>query len=233
MPVSALYLIPTPLSTEAAYPFPHSIGIIPEIAVFFVENVRTARRFISALQLNLPIDQLDFRVIDKDTKTGDLQELTAQLPTGRPIAYLSEAGCPGVADPGALLVKWAHEQGIQVVPLPGPSSIILALMASGLNGQHFTFHGYLPIDKADQQKVIRHLEVSSRKEHSTHIFIETPFRNEKLLEQLLATLSPDTRLCVACALQSPQELIISRKVRNWGNPPTLPPKQPAVFLFQA
>lgn len=233
MPASALYLIPTPLASESGYPFPGNTGIIPEIAVFFVENVRTARRFISQLKLGLNIDQLDFRVLDKDTLPDDLHKLTQSLPDGKAIAYLSEAGCPGVADPGALLVRWAHEQGVRVVPMVGPSSILLALMASGLNGQQFTFHGYLPIDRSDQQKLLRQLEVSSRKDHSTQIFIETPFRNEKLLEQLISILSLETRLCVAAALQSPQEIIICRKIKHWQQVPALPPKQPAVFLFQA
>ena len=174
-----------------------------------------------------------FEVLDKDTKVESLAKLLEPIGEGKNIGLLSESGCPGVADPGALAVQFAHEHQITVVPLVGPSSILLALMASGLNGQRFAFHGYLPIDSKEAVVAIKNLERESREKNQTQIFIETPYRNSALMGHLIKSLRPDTRLCIAVDLTSTREKIICKEVLRWKAEPVSLEKVPTVFLFLA
>lgn len=204
---------------------------IKHIRFFCVENVRTARRFLSSLKIYPSIDELTFFELDKKTPTEKIAELLRPLSEGNDIGLISESGIPAVADPGSLAVVYAHDHGFAVTVLPGPSSIMLALAASGLNGQQFGFHGYLPIDEKDCILTIKALEKESRSKNQTQIFIETPFRNNRLLNILLKNLSANARLCVAVDLTGPEEKVISKTVKSW--PSTELPKMPAIFLFQA
>jgi 16S rRNA (cytidine1402-2'-O)-methyltransferase len=219
-----LYAIPTPLggSPAEALPAP-ALAAIRTLKDFVVENAKSARAFLGAL--GMPVRELSIDVI------GEAPDPLAPLRAGRPLGLLSEAGCPAIADPGAALVEAAHREGFRVVPLVGPSSIVLALMASGLEGQRFAFCGYLPREDAERKRRIRELEQRSKRERETEIFIETPYRNEALLGALLETCRPETRLCVAADLTLPGETVVSRRVRDWRS--TAIGKRPAVFLLLA
>ena len=229
-----LYLIPTVLSEGQADTLPPRLKeIINHLEYFLVENERTARRFISSLDLGLVISELEFRKIDKNSSDAEVEQALQKVLNGKDAGIMSEAGCPGIADPGSRLVSLAHEKNIDVVPLVGPSSIFLALMASGFNGQNFTFHGYLPIDSRKRADAIRNIEKQSMKDTSTHIFIETPYRNKQLVQAILSVCRSSTRLCIARDLTGPQEWIRSAPVGNWkGKLPELH-KIPAVFLLSA
>ena len=202
-----IYLIPSPLSSAAwEDSLPGRIReVCNELSYFFAENLRTSRRFLSKLKLDRPIDQLRFEEVSKKTSFEEILELLQPVLSGTDAGMLSEAGCPGVADPGADLVQAAHQLGIKVVPLVGPSSFLLALMASGLNGQAFTFHGYLPLDKVERQRKIRELDKEARQKECTQLFMETPYRNQKLFEELLKTCQQDTQLCIARDLTGERE----------------------------
>ena len=218
-----LYAIPTPLggAPREALPAP-AIEKILQLKDFAVENAKSARAFLG--ELGMPVRDLSILEIEKE------QDLLQPLREGRPMGLLSEAGCPAIADPGASVAEAAHREGFKVVPLVGPSSIVLALMASGLEGQRFAFAGYLPREPLERKKRIQDLEKRSQREGETEIFIETPYRSDALLAALLDTLSPETRLCVAADLTLPSESIESRTVRQWrGRKPI--GKRPAVFLF--
>lgn len=229
-----LYLIPTPLAagTAEAVLTPPIADVIARTDVFFVEELRTARRFISGLRTGRVIDETTFHELHKDTPEADTKrQLTDLLARGRDAGVLSEAGCPGVADPGAVAVRLAHQLGVRVEPLVGPSSILLALMASGLSGQSFVFHGYLPIDRADRARTIRQLEADARNRQQTQLFMETPYRNNALLADLIATARPDTRLCIACNVTAPDALIQTKTLKQWAsNVPDLH-KKPTMFLL--
>lgn len=230
-----LYLIPSVISedTQAAVIPLHITESIKGLRIFLAEDIRTARRFLSSLKLFSSIEELQFQVLNKDTKETQLKELMAPLHQGEDMGILSESGLPAIADPGALAVKYAHQFGIQVVPLVGPSSIFLALMASGLNGQRFVFQGYLPIDHKEAGVAIREFEQESRTKNQTQIFIETPYRNTAILDHLLKNLQTETRLCIAIDITGKNEMIRTQTVRHWrDNKPNLG-KFPAVFLFQA
>ena len=232
MPIGKLYLIPTTLSEGTADKL-FSLSwreSISHIRFFCVENMRTARRFLSSLKIFPSIEELNFSVLDKETKSESLDELLKPLQDGHDIGIISESGIPAVADPGNLAVAYAHSKNIPVVVLPGPSSIMLALAASGLNGQRFAFHGYLPIDEKECSATIKALEKESKSKNQTQIFIETPFRNNRLLKALLKNLSPTARLGIAIDLTGAEEKIISKSVKSW--PPVELPKLPAIFLFQ-
>jgi 16S rRNA (cytidine1402-2'-O)-methyltransferase len=240
MLLGTLYLIPVPLADQvAAASFtPFASQMINQLDEYIVENEKTARRFLKEAGLKIPQSQLilhDFGKHSRD-KIPSKTFLAAAL-NGKDLGLMSEAGCPAIADPGAEVVAEAHRLGIKVVPLVGPSSMILALMASGLNGQSFAFQGYLPIDKATRTKRIKELERESALRQQTQLFIETPFRNESLLEELLRSLSPKTKLCVAVDLTAPTEQIVSLSVQQWKqeiskNSNFLPlHKRPAIFLF--
>lgn len=230
-----LYILPTIIADDTQLEvIPRSVvDAIRDIRFYLCENARTARRFVSSLKVHNSMEPLQFELLDKDTPASALSKLFAPLLAGNSMGVLSESGCAGVADPGAAAVAYAHAHGIKVVPLVGPSSILLALMASGLNGQRFAFHGYLPIDSKDAGGSIRLLEQESRDKNQTQIFIETPYRNNALLGHLLKTLRPDTRLCVAINLTSPSEKITCKAVKEWKKQETSFEKAPAIFLFLA
>jgi len=196
-----------------------------------VEDARTARRYLSSLKIYDSIESLNIEVLDKDTKAEQLDELMKPLLTGNYMGIISESGCPGVADPGSMAVAYAHERNIQVVPLVGPSSILLGLMASGLNGQKFAFHGYLPVDGKEAIKTIKELERESEQKNQTQIFIETPYRNNSVLDHLLNSLKPTMLLTIAVDINGFNENIRTKSVGEWKvAKPTLP-KLPSLFLF--
>ncbi len=200
---------------------------------FIVENERTARRFLIRLGMKEYLDEINFEILDKHTRLEDFSQMVEPLKKGVSLGLITEAGCPGVADPGAEIVAIAHSLNIRVVPFIGPSSILLSLMASGLNGQCFAFHGYLPVKPPARVRRIRLLEEQSRREHMTQIFIEAPYRNHQLFQDLIATLHPNTRLCLAINLTGQEERIITKSVADWKKTRIEFHKQPAVFLFLA
>ncbi|MBC6610213.1 SAM-dependent methyltransferase [Hymenobacter sp. BT507] len=233
MTPGTLYLLPTVLADDtAAQVLPAQVPAqIAALQYFLVENARTARRFIKQVAPAQVIEDLRLTVIDKDSTEAQIQAALAPVAAGQDAGVLSEAGCPGVADPGAELARRAHQLGIRVVPLVGPSSLLLALMASGMNGQSFTFHGYLPIDRGRRAAAVKQLERVALAQHQTQLFIETPYRNMQLLEDLLNQLQPSTRLCIAASLTAPNEYVRTDTVAGWkkrGLPEIH--KQPAVFL---
>lgn len=229
---TTLFLIPSVLApnTQNDVLPPHIKETVKELDCFLVEEIRTARRFLSSLKMGKPIESLQFEVINKKTKPKEVEELFNKF-KGKNIGVISEAGCPGVADPGALAVEYAHRKNIKVVPLVGPSSILLALMASGMNGQSFTFHGYLPIDKKDRAKKIQEIEADSFRKNQTQIFIETPFRNNILFENLVSTCHNATKLCVACDITDENEFIQTKLVHEWKTQKIDLHKRPAIFLI--
>lgn len=230
-----LYLIPNIIAdhTEGAVITSHVRHQLPSITHFLAEDVRTARRYLSSLKIYQSIEPLIFDVLDKDTDPGLLPVLFKPIYSGFNIGILSESGCPGIADPGALAVKFAHENNIQVIPLVGPSAILMALMASGLNGQRFAFQGYLPIEAKETVKVIRDFERESRQKGQTQIFIETPYRNNTLFKMLAQTLDDETLLCVAVNITGEFEEIKTYSVKKWKTIAKEFPKAPSVFLFLA
>jgi 16S rRNA (cytidine1402-2'-O)-methyltransferase len=234
-PPGTLYLIPAVIAegTNARVIPSHVRETITSIHFFLAEDVRTTRRYFSSLKTFESLEALHFEVLNKDTVKDQLPELMRPLLEGSDMGLVSEAGCPGVADPGAIAVEYAHDHNIRVVPLSGPSSIVLALMASGLSGQHFAFHGYLPVGEKEASTSIREFERESRVKMQTQIFIETPYRNGKLLNHLLQNLQHTTRLCVAIDLTSPHEKIICKPVHDWKAEKIDMPKSPAIFLFLA
>ena len=229
-----LFLIPAPLGDESIAWLPASEATkVLHIRHFVVEAEKTARKHLKALGVSTPIRELAMSTLNEHTKPADVAALLAPLLAGEDVGLISEAGCPAVADPGAQLVALAHERGIRVAPLIGPSSILLALMASGANGQCFAFHGYLPVDAAEKAKVVKELEQRSRQRNETQVFIETPYRNNVLLQQLRETLAPSTRLAVACDLTLPTETIVSRLVKDWPQDAPDFHKRPAIFILHA
>lgn len=235
MTAGTLYLVPTPLAEgvgDASVPVPVRQRI-RGIGYFIVEEAKSARAFLKALEHPQPLASLAIEPLPEKPGDGVLDGLLAPLLAGRDAALLSEAGAPAVADPGAALVRRAHQLGIRVAPLVGPSAILLALMASGLEGQRFAFHGYLPVDEAALAKRLKVLEADSRREHRTEIFIETPYRNDRLLRLIAATCAPATVLSVAADLTSPAETIQTRTIAAWRRKPGPIGKRPAVFLLQA
>lgn len=230
-----LYLIPTVIADDTqSNQLPIAvIEAVRSTRYFLSENVRTARRFVSSLKVHESIEALSFEVLNKDTQPEQMGGLMLPAREGHAMGVISESGCPGIADPGALAVAYAHAHHIKVVPITGPSSILLALMASGFNGQQFAFHGYLPIDAKNASAVIRELERESQQRHQTQIFIETPYRNDAMLGHLLRSLRDDTQLCVAVNLTAPGETIISKTVIQWKKEPVTIGKTPAVFMLLA
>jgi 16S rRNA (cytidine1402-2'-O)-methyltransferase len=232
MPLGTLYLIPVPLADDAAAKSftPYLTDTINNIKEYIVENEKTARKFLKEAGLKTPQSELiihDYSKHNRDSTADFFKGLQA----GNDVGLMSEAGCPGIADPGAEIVEKAHRMGIKVVPLVGPSSILLALMASGFNGQSFTFHGYLPIDKTDRSKKIRQLEGVAEQNNQTQIFIETPFRNNPLLEEILKTAHPKTRLCIACDLTSATEFVQTKTIAEWQKKVPELHKRPTIFLL--
>lgn len=199
--------------------------------LFFVENIRTARRFISSLKLGLIIENLEFEILDKNTSFEECFDLIQPALEGKIIGIMSESGCPGIADPGSRLVHMAHQLRIKVKPLVGPSSILLALMASGFNGQSFAFHGYLPLDKKEKEKALKFLEKESAEKDRTQIFMDTPYRNEQLLQDIKKHLKPDTFLCIAKDITGSEEFIQSKPIGKWTINEVKLKKIPVMFLI--
>lgn len=226
-----LYLIPTVLA-EGTAPEVLPAGVVQALQaldVFFVENVRTARRFISSLKIGKAIDEITFYELHKDTPPEETRKKLEELRTDAGI--ISEAGVPCVADPGSVAVGLAHELGHKVKPLVGPSSILLALMGSGFTGQSFSFHGYLPIDRAERAKTLRHLEKEAMRLGQTQIFMETPYRNNQMLQTIMEVCQPGTSLCIAANLTGSNELLLTRTVAQWKkNAPDIN-RRPAIFLI--
>ncbi|MFA9392008.1 MAG: SAM-dependent methyltransferase [Prolixibacteraceae bacterium] len=228
-----LYLIPTTLGDESPYNvLPADIKPLAQrIKYFFVENERSARRFLKKIDQEINIDELTFLEINKRTRHDEMVVFLEHAIEGNDIGVLSEAGCPGVADPGADAVRAAHHKGIDVKPLVGPSSIILSLMASGFNGQSFSFVGYIPIKNPSRGKTIFYMEQQAVKHEQTQIFIETPYRNNQLLEELTKTLNTNTRLCIACDLTLETEYVKTKSIGEWKKQLPDIHKRPAIFLL--
>ena len=231
-----LYLIPCPIAEEGdvwdVLPAANR-AVMASLDYFIVENTRSARRFLSKAKLGRPIEELEFRELNEHTVAGcEVEELVAPIAAGRSAGVISEAGVPGVADPGALVVALCHRRGIRVVPLVGPSSILLAMMASGLNGQSFAFNGYLPVKPPERVQAIRRFERRAQSERQSQLFIEAPYRNVKLMEQLLQTLAPETRPTLAMDITAPGEYIRTLPVREWRSV-RLPEmnRRPAIFII--
>ena len=233
-----LYLIPITLSN------PGETSVVPEdvlpqtikrvidfIDDYIVENEKTARKFIKSIHPDKKQPDLKINTLNKHTEISAHHEFIQPLLNGKNIGLMSESGCPGIADPGAVIVKLAHEKGIQVVPLVGPSSILLALMASGMNGQSFAFNGYLPIDKNDKKQALKMYERLSQEKNQTQLFIETPYRNNKLMEDLLQLLQPSTLLCVACDITLPTEFIKTKAINEWKKEKADLHNRPCIFII--
>ncbi len=231
--MAELFLVPNILSEgEWQNVLPARVfPILSQTRHFIVENIRTARRFLKQVNREINIDELVFFELNKYTPPVELPFFLKPLEQGENVAVISEAGCPGIADPGAEIVKLAHQKGYKVIPLVGPSSIVLALMASGLNGQQFAFNGYLPVKAGERPKAISSLEKVAQKTGQTQIFIETPYRNNQMIDDLLKTCSPSTLLCIAANLTGEKEFIATKTISQWkGKTPDLH-KQPAIFLI--
>ena len=230
---AAIYLIPSVLEETATHTIaPYIMDAVKNCQVIFAENERSARRFLKSICKEIVIDQYEWFAIHK-AEAEVLSSFRQKIKEEKQIAVISEAGCPGVADPGQLLVEAAQQLNALVKPLVGPSAVLLALMASGMNGQQFEFVGYLPIDNGERQKKIKELELSSEKNKSTKIFIETPYRNNQLVETLLKTCKGSTRLCIAASLTGPDEYIKTKTVADWRKEKTDFHKKPVIFLLQA
>ncbi len=235
MAAGTLFLIPTTLGDSVlAAVIPQEVQQRVRMLDHFVaENPKTARAYLKQIGATKPLQELRIATLNEHTPDADIAGLAAPLRAGHDLGVMSEAGCPGIADPGAKLVLYAHRHGIRVVPLVGPSSILLALMASGLNGQRFAFHGYLPVADAEREKTLRELEKQSRRLQQTQVFIETPYRNQKLLQSILGVCANATLLCVAAEITLAGEDIRTLSVAAWKkNPPQLD-RRPALFLLLA
>lgn len=233
--VGKVYLIPTTLGDNAPLEvMPISIkGTIERIDHYIVENEKTARRFIKRVSPNKPQPNLHIQTLNKYTNLEEIPSFLDPCIHGHDIGLLSEAGCPGIADPGAEVVKVAHERRIKVIPLVGPSSILMAMMSSGMNGQNFAFNGYLPIDNAERKSMVKNLERLSREKGQSQIFMETPYRNNKLLKELLRTLHKTTRLCIASDITLPTEFIQTKSVHEWSEIELDLDKRPTIYIIQA
>lgn len=232
-PKGKLYLIPTTLGeNDPMEVLPQTVKrAIDFIDHYIVENEKTARRFIKAVNAQKVQANLKIALLNKHTEVSEHNAMIKPCLEGVNIGLMSEAGCPGVADPGAVIVKIAHEKGIQVVPLVGPSSILLAMMASGMNGQSFAFNGYLPIDKSDKKSALKNFEKMSNDKNQSQIFIETPYRNNKLLEDILSALQPNTHLCIAADITLPTEYIKTLRVADWKKTKVDLHNRPTIFII--
>ena len=228
-----LYLIPTTLGENNPDDvLPQTVKrAIDFIGTYIVENEKTARKFIKAIHPEKVQADLKISLLNKRTEATEHKAMLSPCLNGENIGLMSEAGCPGVADPGAVIVKLAHENGIQVVPLVGPSSILLAIMASGMNGQSFAFNGYLPIDKNDKKQALKNYERLSQDKNQSQLFIETPYRNNKLMEDLLQILQPSTYLCIACDITLPTEYIKTKTVNQWKKEKADLHNRPCIFII--
>lgn len=233
MPAGKLYLLPVPLGDDAdpTEVLPVTVArSIEFIDHYIVENEKTARRFIKAIVPTKKQPDLKLFILNKHTLTSEHKNFVQPCMEGKNVGLMSEAGCPGIADPGAAIVKLAHEKGIQVVPLVGPSSILLAMMASGMNGQSFAFNGYLPIEKSDKKGTLRNFEKLSQEKGQSQLFIETPFRNNKMLDDILNMLQPSTHLCIAADITLPTEYIRTKTVAQWKKETIDLHNRPCIFI---
>lgn len=230
-----LYLIPNRLGEQPPLEvMPLSIRkIIEAVDYYIVENEKVARHFIKKMVAGKVQDKLHIQSLNKFTSELEIPNYLDPCLEGHNVGLISDAGCPGVADPGASIVELAHQKNIQVIPMVGPSSILLSLMASGLNGQSFCFNGYLPIERNERKRILKKLEAKSRQDNQTEIFIETPYRNNQLIEDILKTLHPQTRLCIAVNLTNKDEFVKTKTIQAWKSEHLEFHKQPAIFLFQA
>ena len=228
-----LYMIPTTLGGEQINDvIPESVQqLISDLRHFVVEDIKTARRYLRRVDRNFPIDDSVFFELNKRTELKDLNKYLKPAKEGHSIGVISEAGCPGIADPGAELVALAHDTGIRVAPLVGPSSILLALMGSGFSGQEFTFHGYLPKERKERIRRLKDFEADTRRTGHTHIFMDTPFRNMNVLDDLLNELADTTLLCIASNITLPDESVWTMNVENWREKAYDLSKKPAMFLI--
>ena len=227
-----LYLIPCALETgtELQILTPQVADVLKSTKTFFVEDVRSARRFISACKLGVVIEELQFEVVDKKTKREKIQSLFKKY-KGQDIGIISEAGCPGVADPGAVSVALAHEMNFKVIPLIGASSILLSLMASGLNGQRFEFHGYLPINREDRERSLKFIETKIARDGSANLFIETPFRNNQMLDSITTICAKNLDLTIAADITGANEFIQTKSVKDWSTKKPELHKRPVIFIL--
>jgi 16S rRNA (cytidine1402-2'-O)-methyltransferase len=233
MAAGKLYLLPVPLGDDAdpKTVLPETVAkSIEFIDYYIVENEKTARRFIKAILPSKKQPELKLSVLNKHTEPSEHASFIQPCMEGKNVGLMSEAGCPGVADPGAVIVKLAHEKGIQVVPLVGPSSILLAMMASGMNGQSFAFNGYLPIEKGEKKNALKNFEKLSQEKSQSQLFIETPYRNNKLIEDLLQILQPNTHLCIAADITLPTEYIKTKTVAQWKKEKVDLHNRPCIFI---
>ena len=230
-----LYLVPVTLGESSlAAVIPQDVQQrVRTLDYFVVENPKSARAYLKQVGTGRPLQDLHIATLNEHTPDAAVAELAAPLLAGHDIGVMSEAGCPGVADPGAKLVRHAHERGIRVVPLVGPSSILLALMASGLNGQRFAFHGYLPVAEVERERSLRELEKQSHRLKQTQIFIETPYRNQKLLQSILGACANSTLVCIAADISLAGEDIRTKNVASWRKHPPQLDRRPALFLMLA
>jgi 16S rRNA (cytidine1402-2'-O)-methyltransferase len=227
----SLLLIPSSLGEGSDFYSAEVKEKIFRLEFFIVENERSARRFLRSIGYRKNFDEGTMMRVESDSVFAASPVLLSHLQAGKEVGVLSEAGAPGIADPGSAAVRWAHQHGVKVVPLVGPSSVFLALMGSGLNGQQFCFHGYLPVPSPERKKKIRQLEEESQRKNQTQIFMETPYRNDALLKDLLETLQPATLLCIACSLTLGDELIRTQPVAAWKKHFPALNRRPAIFLL--
>jgi 16S rRNA (cytidine1402-2'-O)-methyltransferase len=229
--MALVYLIPAPLDDEQLEPIPaYILKAVKACTVLFAENERTARRYLKKLDKSIVIDDYEWYTIHKAEQEVKQNFINA-IQQNKTIGIISEAGCPGIADPGQILVEAAHEQGATVKPLVGPSSVLLALMASGMNGQQFSFAGYLPVDDLQRRRKLQQLEELSQKLKSTQVFIETPYRNNQLLETILKTCKPSTKLCIAADITGANEMISTKTIAQWKNKKPELHKRPVIFCL--
>nr|WP_297308830.1 SAM-dependent methyltransferase [uncultured Flavobacterium sp.] len=228
-----LYLIPVPLGDNNPEDvLPQSVKrAIDLIDTFVVENSKVARKFIKAIHPEKVQASLNLFELNKHTDSKEINGFIKPLLAGKNMGLMSDAGCPGVADPGAVVVKLAHEKGIKVVPLVGPSSILMSMMASGMNGQSFTFNGYLPIDKSEKKSALKNLERWSQERDQSQIFIETPYRNNQILDEMIQILNPNTLVCVACDISLPAEFIQTKPISLWKKSKPDLHKRPCIFII--
>ena len=228
-----IYMIPTTLGGEVIQDvIPESVQYITKnIRHFIVEDIKSARRYLRRIDRNFPIDESVFFELNKRTELKDLSRFLKPAKEGHNVGVISEAGCPGIADPGAKIVALAHEEGIRVAPLVGPSSILLALMGSGFSGQSFTFHGYLPKERKDRIKRLKDFEADTRRTGHTHIFMDTPFRNMNVLDDLLNELADTTLICIASNITLPDESVWTMSVEKWREKAYDLSKKPTMFLI--
>ena len=228
-----LYLIPNKISEAAldgVVP-PRLVSLVPTIKHYIVEDIRTVRRYLRLLNRDVDIDNTTFYELNKHTHETDIVNYLSAAEKGENMGLVSEAGLPCVADPGNVIVAMAHRKGIRVVPIVGPSSILVALMASGLNGQNFAFNGYIPIDQPERTRKLRDLEARSRRENQSQIFMDTPYRNNRLLDDLKATLSPQTLLCIALNITAEDEFICTKTIAEWKKTNIDLNKKPCIFII--